>query len=541
MINKMNIKKFAALLALLFAACIVVGCNRDSDEMLSRKTISMTLPISIVTKASASEVAVDSETAIHEVRVYAFTDGRLAGHYYYSGDAVSKISFLLDLKLYDSTTQSVMLYAIANETSFLRYSNTTSLSASTSEADLMGMYFSHLDAEAGLPMFYASASPIVLNVADNAAVIPEDVVNGDDHEGHNALVQTVSMQLERAISKIELFATKQSGEVAQLRITGVRADRQGVRTQNFLMPQSLATLQMLNPDNSDLTLSLGSTPMLVSTNMPEGYASASASQREAMRLDKQNYTAVLAAPYYAFENPYGSTNPIVEEAEGKGAILHIDYEFNGVARSAKVNMPALERNRYYPVYCLFNNEGKMQIDYIVAPWDESVENQEWGEITFDYPSYSNPVLPLDDSVERPFSRPEMWYTAGSEEGAFSCQFLMWAPAGQYWTALVDAPSSDYQVRIYDSNGDLLPGTTVMVESGISMSNWYTIKVIPLRNLNEAGVEEQAKFHIIYTPTWMHHPDYLLINGEQDNPAYIGAGNDPETILITQIEPPLNII
>ena len=114
---------------------------------------------------------------------------------------------------------------------------------------------------------------------------------------------------------------------------------------------------------------------------------------------------------------------------------------------------------------------------------------------------------------------------------------MWAPKGQAWTAVVDAPTSDYEVRVYDKNGDLQPDATVVVMDGLTSSDWYTIKVVPLRNLKVSGVEEQVKLHIIYTPTWMHHADYLLINGEQDNPAYLNSGSDPETILITQIEQP----
>ena len=537
MINKMNKGGFVALLALLFAAFVVVGCNKDNDpDQMAQSTTTMILPISIDTRASSGDIATDSELAINELRVYAFKDGKLAGHYYYSGDAVSKISFLLDLKLYASTTQSVMLYAIANETSFLRYSNTTSLSASTSEAVLKSLYFSHVDFEAGLPMFYASASPIVLNVADDAAM-PEDVVNASEHMDHTQLAQSVSLSLERAISKIEIYATKQYGEVAELKITGVRADKRGVRVRNFLLPQSLASLQALEPHDADHTLSLKSSSVVVSTTMPAGYALASESDKQAMRLDKQNYTSLLAAPYYAFENPYGSTHPLIAEDNGKGAVIHIDYEFNGVARSAQVNMPALERNTHYPVYCLFNNEGKMQIDYIVAPWDESVENQTWGEITFDYPTYSSPVLPLDESAARPFARPEMWYAGDSEEGAFSCRFIMWAPVGQEWRAIVDAPTSDYDVRVYDKFGTLQPGGIVKVVDGLMASDWYVIKVVPLRNLKVAGVEEQVKLHIVYKPSWMGHTDYLLINGELDNPAYQNAGNDPETIIITQIEQP----
>lgn len=538
MINKMNINRFVALLALLFAAFVVVGCNKDYDHAASDKApTTMTLPISIDTRATGSQAATDSELAINELRVYAFTDGKLAGHYYYSGDAVSKISFLLDLTLYASATQSVMLYAIANETSFLRYSNTTSLSASTSEAVLKSLYFSHVDVESGLPMFYASASPIVLNVADDAAAMPEDVVNADEHTDHTLIAQEISVNLQRAISKIEVFATKQAGEYAELKITGVRADKNGIRVRNFIIPQSLTTLQALEPHDIDQTLALKSSSVVVSTTLPTEYATATESEKQVMRVDKQNYTSVLAAPYYAFENPYGSNHPLVAESNGKGAILHIDYEFNGVARSAQVNMPALERNTHYPVYCLFNNEGKMQIDYIVAPWDESLENQEWGEIIFDYPTYSSPVLPMDDNAVRPFARPEMWYAGDSEAGAFCCRFIMWAPARQTWTAVVDASSSDYEVRVYDKEGYLQPDATVEVKEGLLGTDWYTIKVIPRRNLKVAGVEEKVKLHIIYTPSWMHHADYLLINGELDNPAYLDAGNDPESIIITQIEQP----
>ena len=538
MINKMNIRSFVALLALLFAAFVVVGCNNDHDQTASGgATTTIILPISIDTRATDSQNATDSELTINEIRVYAFTGDKLAGHYYYSGDAVSKISFLLDLKLYASATQSVMLYAIANETSFLRYSNTTSLSASTSEAELKSLYFSHVDLEVGLPMFYASASPIALNVADNASAMPEDVVNADDHTNHTLIADVISFELKRAISKIEVYATKQANEFAELKITGVRADKCGVRVRNFLLPQNLAMLQALEPHDIDQILPLKSSNVVVSTTMPSGYATASESEKQAMRVDKQNYTSILATPYYAFENPYGSNNPLMVENSGKGAILHIDYEFNGVARSAQVNMPALERNTHYPIYCLFNNEGKMYIDYIVAPWDESLENQEWGEITFDYPTYSSPVLPMDDSAVRPYAKPVMWYAGDSEEGAFCCRFIMWAPVGQEWTAVVDAPTSDYAVRVYDKFGHLQPNATVTVTDDLLSADWYTIKVVPLRNLSMSGVEEQVKLHIIYTPSWMHHADYLLINGEQDNPAYLDAGSDPETILITQIEQP----
>ena len=535
MTNKMNIKNFVALLALLFAAFVLGGCVKNSDQNLREPSVKMTLPISIDTRADGVEATTDSERAINSLRVYAFTGGKLAGHYYYSGDAVSKISFLLDLKLYSSTTQSVMLYAIANESSFLRYSNITSLNASTSEAELKGMYFSFIDVATGLPMFYASGTPLDLNVTSDASAMPEDVVNGADHDGHTLLAQTISLSVERAISKIELFATKQSGENATLKITGVKMAAQGVRIRNYLFPQSIETLQALQPHDTDLVFNMAASPLTVATTLPEGYAAASEGEKSAMRTNKQNYTAVLAAPQYAFENPYGSNNPLVAEGSGKGSVVVIDYEFNGIARSAAVNMPAMERNKHYPIYCLFNNEGKMSIDYIVADWDKDETNWK-GELDFNYPTYSNPVIPIDPTAVRPFAKPTMWHsnTSDDEAGAFCCRFIMWGPVGQDWTALVDASAAEYEVRVYDKTGTKLQSNTVTVAASLASDDWYTIKVVPLQPLSN-GEQKSVKLHIIYTPSWMSHPDYLLINGEQESPAYFDSGTDPDAIIITQIE------
>ena len=535
MTNKMNIKNFVALLALLFAAFVLGGCVKNSDQNLREPSVKMTLPISIDTRADGVEATTDSERAINSLRVYAFTGGKLAGHYYYSGDAVSKISFLLDLKLYSSTTQSVMLYAIANESSFLRYSNITSLNASTSEAELKGMYFSFIDVATGLPMFYASVNPLDLNVTSDASAMPEDVVNGADHDGHTLLAQTISLSVKRAISKIELFATKQSGENATLKITGVKMAAQGVRIRNYLFPQSIETLQALQPHDTDLVFNMADSPLTVDTTLPEDYDAASESEKSAMRTNKQNYTAVLAAPQYAFENPYGSDDPLDAEVSGKGSVILIDYEFNGIARSAAVNMPPMERNKHYPIYCLFNNEGKMSIDYIVADWDKDETNWK-GELDFNYPTYSNPVIPIDPNAVRPFAKPEMWHsnTNDDEAGAFCCRFIMWGPVGQEWTALVDASSTEYAVRVYDKNGDKLQSNTVTVAASLAADDWYTIKVVPLQPLSN-GEQKSVKLHIIYTPSWMSHPDYLLINGEQESPAYFDSGTDPDAIIITQIE------
>lgn len=59
---------------------------------------------------------------------------------------------------------------------------------------------------------------------------------------------------------------------------------------------------------------------------------------------------------------------------------------------------------------------------MVADWDDAGA---WNDLTFEYPTYSNPVLPLDG--DKPNTPPVVCYTGdeGSsieEEGAFSVLF-----------------------------------------------------------------------------------------------------------------------
>jgi hypothetical protein len=99
---------------------------------------------------------------------------------------------------------------------------------------------------------------------------------------------------------------------------------------------------------------------------------------------------------------------------------------------------------------------------------------------------------------------------------------------------VNASAAEYEVRVYDKTGTKLPSNTVTVAASLAANDWYTIKVVPLQPLSD-GEQKSVKLHIIYTPSWMIHADYLLINGEQESPAYLSSGTDPDAIIITQIE------
>ena len=236
-----------------------------------------------------------------------------------------------------------------------------------------------------------------------------------------------------------------------------------------------------------------------------------------------NYTPVLGAPHYLFENPWGSTSWETPGDAG-GNILRIDYAFDGTARSGLVYLPAIERNTYYTVCCRMNNSGKITVEYTVADWDDT---DPWDDMEFNYPTYTNPVLPLENET---MSTPTVYYNAdeSSTAGTFSCRFRMTAPSGQEWLpTLLDASPADFEVKVYQKGP---PG-----ERPVASANWYTITV---RALTPDNVGRTVSLGVSYTPTWdPNQSKLLLINGTDSNHIeWPDSGNTPELIVITQVDP-----
>ena len=191
-------------------------------------------------------------------------------------------------------------------------------------------------------------------------------------------------------------------------------------------------------------------------------------------------------------------------------------------------MPAIERNYHYKVLCLFSEEeeGKIIITLSVADWEDT---EQWN-VGFDYPSYQSPVLPTGNHGDGPFGEALMYYT-GTEEGAFSVDFMMTDPEGQTWTPTFIGSATDYEIKIYET------GTSTVVSSPVSASNkWYTIKVIPQKSDN---VGTTVTLSIAYTRQWATTPDLLMINGTSGNLAWTGTGSTADAIVIRQIDKPNN--
>ena len=269
--------------------------------------------------------------------------------------------------------------------------------------------------------------------------------------------------------------------------------------------------------------------------------------------------AEILAPFYLAEVPYGTDvwNTPADPA-GRPVVLTLEYALNknDVEKSVEVNMPAIQRNHFYKVFCFIKSEGTITLKIQVLDWETG---DEW-VLEFDYPTYSNPVpasssfkqqtdgtWAYDDIVYGTKATMSYTYTLDqdgnqvvSEAGAFSVDFKMSAPEGQTWMPTFDGSSSDFEIRVYERD------SKARVRGLIAASDtWYTIKVIPLKPLDADGSLRKASLMITYTPSWLNELDFLMINGTSDNnlawTEHMPATGDIheadiDKIVITQVEP-----
>lgn len=107
----------------------------------------------------------------------------------------------------------------------------------------------------------------------------------------------IKFELQRPVGKLGVFAAKPYGEAGELRITELTMLESGTRTRNYLMPQSDETLKDVTGITGDISLAV------ISGNVDK---TLSPDISDVERKNPANYTPVLDAPFYPFENPWGS-------------------------------------------------------------------------------------------------------------------------------------------------------------------------------------------------------------------------------------------
>ena len=475
----------------LFAAFLATGCifeKIDRPEKLQSVLIQVNVSAdNMQTKADPTV----SETAINTIRIYAFYEGNLSGHFYRA--TASSEPIVMDLQLPLSGTHSVDFYVVANETQMTPANGTAALSENTTIAELEDFKFQSFSSDGCLPMYYKGEQSInVDNLSDEKSTI-------SGHEGHDYFVQQVEVALTRPVAKVSFYAATETGAAAGVYINEIIMPSEGTRQYGYLLPQTEAVLKEIPAKGSNDVVFISS-PVAI-TGTTSSYA---------------DYMPVFENEYL-FEVPVG-----VASWDGFDPYINnyvkFDVEYTG--GEGRINMPPIERNTHYKIYASFSSEGSIRVDCIVADWEDTPN---W-TLDFAHPTYQNPVLKTGDH-NNTGGEAVMYYT-GTEEGAFSVDFKMTAPSGQKWTPTFEGLSTDYKIKVYDNRGEEV---SVPVTASESL---YTIKIIPMKPEN---INKTVKFGITYIPTWATAAEFLQINGSAGSLAWTTSGSNEDVIVVKQIE------
>ncbi len=490
----------------VFAAFLATGCIFEKMAMpedLQHVLIQVNVASDqMQTKAyeTSGEDATAEEAAINTIRIYAFYNGTLSGHYYSNAGVDGPI--VMDLRLPMSGTAEVDFYVIANEGAMVRTSGTAALSASTTEADLASFAFTIYGAADGsLPMYAKSKASInVENISANHNTAERHTAHNYITEGAGSEdIQTVALNLKRSVAKISLYVATPNGSSDGVSLTDVLMPAKGTRQYGYLLPQTQTVLEAVP-----------------ATDVNRDFLSA-ASMDVTGSVSSASYNAVFEDVYF-LEVPFGSDYWNTPNNDNS-VIFNLTY----TGGSGTVYMPPVERNNHYKVYCtLPPGEGNIEVSYVVADWEG---DHEW-ILDFAYPTYQSPVLKTGDHGNTGGAA-TMYYAQDAEgkpteDGAFCVDFQMTAPTGQTWTPTFFGDNADYRIKVYD-------GTTEVIPPVSASDKWYTIKIIPLKSEKVGSV---VQFGITYNPTWLENPEFLLINS---GTVWNTAGSNEDLIVVTQVE------
>lgn len=511
------------------------GCVEEDNPRLLQERHNAAVQLNVGTRAVSETdgTPTGDEAAIHTLRVYAFVGGKPAGHYFTDNVTKAPHTFFMDIAFFSDGEQKVDFYAVANENA-MQTSGAgapAALSEATTEAQLKNFWFTELTGDIrrdGLPMFCDNKS-VTLDFNKVKAESPTD----PEHADHSWLdYDDIAFELQRPIGKLGVFAAKPAGESGTLRITGLTMLAAGTRMRNYLMTPTDDMLRGISNASGDIPLAV--VEENVTAELPDGIS-------ETERRNPENYTPVLNTPFYPFENPWGNGGSWnIQGSDGKGNVLRIDYTYGDEARTGYVYLPAVVRNHYYAICCLMRNDGKITVDYTVAPWDEDPEGEY--EIEYNYPDYTNPIQPENGTTlegTAQYSQPTVWRNndPDSDEGSYTFMFTIRGPAGQKWAPTLVGTlgtADNFGLKVYQVQPD---GSKKYIESADDYTASAEPYYITVKALNGANVGKEVGLGIAYTRDWS--PDgsaLLLINGLTGNTKW--AGSDiAEVVMIRQIEVP----
>lgn len=479
-ITNIILRAAAAVVAAALAAACVLEKQQPSQNQQKYKYVLVQLGVSTddMTATRAAGDVIDAgtqdgseaENAIHDLRVYAYTDEggtKVLRGYFHAQDvdaeATQTSPLLMDIRVpFDEygTTKQVYFMAVANEggmtgtdgiiiNSIGRDQQTGALvlpeTFGFGEFDDIRYSISDQTFQHGMPMYCQTSVPVQIDLVAQGS---ENDAPG--HNGHTKLPVKVTLDLTRSLSKIEVYAAEDAGQGASgtsnanIQITGV--ELVNVIKEGPLFPADASTTTLEN------------NPLL------PGKAVALAASA-ADKTNPSKYTKITDA-YYLAENAAGvdgkfsygdDLEAIATTDDLKDATtLKIGYKVgtNGEQKYGYVVMPPIERNTWYKVLARITAGGQMTLTFVVQPWNLVEEKL----------TYDDNVSVTEGKIKwsaEPNGNAEVVTTGGD----LRCEFTIDTPSYATWHASFIPLEGDQNAFGFVTTDESLNVVTVPTISG----------------------------------------------------------------------------
>lgn len=347
----MNLR-YLYIIMCIFSLLALPGCRDEEAVQTSEGTRTVTVNLGIAMSRATEDKDIGDGSTPKDMKVWIFDQNNSLVDYYeidnptFSGsDALGELvnthEHVFEL---DNTVTTLNFYAVLNSESG---TGLEGLGESSSVTNIQNATFTGLQNVTGdnqVPI-YGTAT---VNVSDHKNTYP------------------VTIETKRAVSKLELFFTKES-EKSQLTINGMTLTN--IPSQGFLAREATT--------NDAITYSDTETALFTGSQNIDNYLPEETSLGDFSTQAERFNTITLSQPYL-LENPYntewsdnGKTDyefSQPEEADENAYVLTVAYTLNNKEEECSFVLPETKRNIWNKIFVRVNDNGELIIQYKALPW-----------------------------------------------------------------------------------------------------------------------------------------------------------------------------
>lgn len=347
----MNLR-YLYIIMCIFSLLALPGCRDEEAVQTSEGTRTVTVNLGIAMSRADKDKDIRDSSTPKDMKVWIFNQNNSLVDYYeinnptFSGsDALGELvnthEHIFEL---DNTITKLNFYAVLNSENATGL--TPTLGENSAVSDIQGATFTGL----------------ADNVQDNQVpVYGETTLDVSEHKNS----YPVTIETERAVSKLELFFTKES-EKSNLAITGITLTN--IPDKGFLAKEATTDDELTYQKEESLFTGLQG----IDKYLPEETTLGDFSTKA------ESFNTIELSQPYLLENPYntawsdnGKTDyelPQPEKADEKAYVLTVSYTLNNKEEERSFVLPETKRNIWNKIFVRVNDNGELIIQYKALPW-----------------------------------------------------------------------------------------------------------------------------------------------------------------------------